>query len=147
MDPGDAAVTPTLGGRWQTRLALLIALGVPVTALFALFYRDAAAALFLVLLYVALFGVAWDALYLLLQRLRWDRDWPPALQLAGGIAEAALLYTLLSTSGLPGIAGGSVPFGLFCAMYATIWLASFAATQGPLRAIFPRWRFNGGRLR
>ena len=139
-------MTPTLPGRWQTRLALLLVLGVPVTALFALFNRDAAGTLFLVLLYVALFGLAWDGLYILLQKLRWERDWPPLFQLAGGVAEAALLYALLATSGLPGIAGGSVPFGLFSAMYGTVWVVTVAATQGPLRAVFPRWRFNGGRL-
>lgn len=139
-------MTPTLPGRWQTRLALLAVLGVPVTALFALFNRDAAGTLFLILLYVALLGLGWDVLYILLQRLRWERDWPPVFQLAGGAAEAALLFALLATSGLPAIRGGSVPPGLFCGMYCTVWLVTFAATQGPLRAVFPRWRFNGGRL-
>ncbi|HZQ35300.1 MAG TPA: hypothetical protein VFD32_05170 [Dehalococcoidia bacterium] len=139
-------MTPTLPGRWQTRLALALVPGLPVTALFALFNRDGADALLLVLLYVALFGVAWDVLYIALQKLRWERDWPPLFQLAGGVAEGALLYTFLAVTGLPGIPGGAVPFGLFCAMYTTVWLAGFAATQGPLRAIFPRWRFSGGRL-
>jgi hypothetical protein len=139
-------VTPTLPGRWQTRLVLLATLGALVAAVFALFNTGAAVTLYLVLLYVALFGLGWDVLYLVLQKLRWDRDWPPLFQLAGGVAEAALLFALLSTTGLPGIRGGTVPFGLFCAMYATVWFAIFVATQGPLRAIFPRWRFNGGRL-
>ncbi len=139
-------MTSTLVGRWQTRLALLAALGVPLTALFVLFNTSAAGTLILVLFYVALFGLGWDVLYILLQKLRWERDWPPVFQIVGGVAEAVLLFVLLSMAGLPGIHGGSVPFGLFCGMYATIWLVTFAATQGPLRAIFPRWRFSGGRL-
>jgi hypothetical protein len=137
-------VTPTLIGRWQTRIALLGTLGVLVSTLFALAYGTAL--FFLVLAYVAAFGLVWDVLYIALQRLRWDRDWPAAFQVLNGLVEGALVYGLIATVGLPGIAPGAVPLPLFVAHYGTVWLVTFLWAQGPMRALFPFWRFHGGRI-
>jgi hypothetical protein len=137
-------MTPTLVGRWQTRIALLGTLGVIVSALFAAVYGSGL--FFLVLGYVALFGLAWDVLYIALQRLRWDRDWPAAFQVLNGIVEGALVFLLISTFGLPGIAAGSIPLWLFVLQYGLVWLVTFLWAQGPMRAIFPFWRFHGGRV-
>jgi hypothetical protein len=144
MGWGDGTVTPTLGGRWQTRILLLATLGLIVTALFAAIYRSDL--FFLVLGYVALFGLAWDVLYVALQRFRWDRDWPAAFQVLNGIVEGALVYLLIATVGLPGIATGSIPLWLFVLQYGLVWLVTFLWAQGPMRAIFPFWRFHGGRV-
>ncbi len=137
-------MTPTISGRWQTRVATLGTVGAIVTSLFAAGYWDAT--FFVVLGYVAAFGIAWDVLYILLQRLRWDRDWPTSFQVANGVIEGILVYALIDATGLPGIEEGSVGVGLFVAHYGFTWLSAFILVQGPMRAVFPRWRFLGGRI-
>lgn len=137
-------MTPTLLGRWQTRVAMLGTIGLIVTALFAARYDDQT--FFRVLGYVLALGLAWDILYMGLQQFRWDRDWPAAFQVATGITEGICVYLLIDRIGLPGIAKGSVPLRLFVAHYGIVWLAVFVWVQGPMRALFPRWRFRGGRI-
>ncbi len=137
-------MTPTLWGRWQTRIAMLGTLGLLVTALFALAYEDR---IFIYVLgYVAAFGLAWDVIFIALQRLRWDRDWPPVFQLAAGVVEGALLFALFEYVGLPGVDEDIVPLDRFVAHYGSVWLVTFMFVQGPMRALFPRWRFSGGRI-
>lgn len=137
-------MTPTLIGRWQTRIVVLATLGSLVTAVFAVLYGSPL--FFLVLAYVAIFGLAWDIIYSALQLLRWDRDWPAAFQVAAGIVEGALIYALLTVTGLPGIPAGLVPLGIFVSHYGLVWLVTFVWVQGPMRALFPFWRFHGGRI-
>lgn len=141
-------MTPTLMGRWQTRLAMLGTLGALVTLIFALLRGPEGfnETFFYVLGYVALFGLAWDFVFIRLQRLRWDRDWPGVFQFISGICEGALVFALIQSAGLPGIERGSVSFLLFLSHYGLVWLAIYAWVQGPMRAVFPRWRFTGGRL-
>jgi len=136
-------MTPTLTGRWQTRLALLATLGVVVTALFALAYANLA--FFLVLFYVALFGVVWDVIYIALQQYRWDRDWPAAFQVLNGLVEGVVLYLAITQLGLPGVPR-DLPLPVFVAQYGLVWLVVFLWTQGPMRALFPFWRFHGGTI-
>lgn len=131
-------MTPTLYGRWQTRLLLLFSIGVPITALFAWFYRSSTP--FVLLWWVLIFGFGWDALFNQWQNRRWDRDWPPTLQLAGGIIEAiwlAIVVYWISPLQPP------LPF-TFILHYSTVWIATFLASQSIMRLIFPRWRFRGG---
>ena len=92
------------------------------------------------------FGVGWDILYIALQQLRWDRDWPAAFQVANGVIEGILVYSVITTTGLPGIESGSATPELFTAHYGLVWLTTFVWTQGPMRVLFPRWRFFGGRI-
>lgn len=136
-------MTPTLPGRWQTRLLLFATAGLLVTVAFGLMLGDLQTPL-LLLGYVLALGMVWEVLYQQVQALRWDHDWPPAFQLGAGILEAAAVWTLLEAVGLPGIASGAVPLGQFAAHYGAVWLATFLGTQGPLRILFPRWRFRGG---
>ncbi|MCZ6544881.1 MAG: hypothetical protein O6913_04140 [Chloroflexi bacterium] len=137
-------MTPTLFGRWQTRTLLLATLGAIVTAIFAVAKSDET--FFIVLAFVALFGLAWDAVYIAIQRLRWDRDWPTPFQVAAGVVEGVLVYALIEAAGLPGIDQGSVGIGLFVAHYGLTWLSVFLFTQGPMRVVVPRWRYDGGRV-
>lgn len=137
-------MTPNLMGRWQTRAVLLATLGIIVTLIFWLF--DQGAPFFFVLFYVFLFGLAWDVAYIFLQRLRWDRDWPTCFQIGVAVVEGALIYILISTTGLPGIQAGSVPLGLFIAQYGLVWLTTFLWVQGPMRLMSLTWRFHGGRF-
>ena len=136
-------MTPTLTGRWQTRLALLATLGVVVTALFALAYANLA--FVVVLVYVALFGVVWDVMYIALQQYRWDRDWPAAFQVLNGLVEGVVLYLAITQLGLPGVPR-DLPLPVFVAQYGLVWLVVFLWTQGPMRALFPFWRFHGGTI-
>lgn len=137
------SVTPTLVGRWQTRIALLATLGLIVTALFALAYGSVT--FFVVLFYVALFGVVWDVIYILLQQYRWDRDWPAAFQVLNGFVEGVVLYLAITVVGLPGVPRDLPPL-VFLAHYGLVWLAVFLWAQGPMRALFPFWRFHGGTI-
>jgi hypothetical protein len=134
-------MTPTLLGRWQTRLLLLAVLGIPISILFLLTFDSGV--FFVSVFYVALFGIGWDAVYNYLQTLRWDHDWPAALQLLAGLWEAIFLLIVYTVVGLPGLPFDT-PISLFFFHYVCVWLAVFTASQTVMRVIFPRWRFRGG---
>ncbi|MBD0300792.1 MAG: hypothetical protein ICV85_01050, partial [Tolypothrix sp. T3-bin4] len=87
-------MTPTLFGRWQTRLLLLATVGIFVSLPFAmgLIGSNANSVYFWILGYVAIFGLGWDMLYNYLQQYRWDRDWPAAFQLLAGIWELVFVF-------------------------------------------------------
>jgi hypothetical protein len=142
-------MTPTLRGRWQTRLLLLGTLGLVATLIVGLALDDLLTPLAL-LGYVLLLGFGWDILYHYLQARRWDRDWPPAFQLAGGIAEGIAIWCVIHVGrsvfeGLPGVAA-TLTTPQFVVHYGTVWFMMFLGTQGPLRVILPRWRYRGGEL-
>jgi hypothetical protein len=134
-------MTPTYFGRIQTRILLLATIGAFVT----LFYAILAAILFqpldflkplILLILVAVFGIGWDILYNFAQKLRWDRDWPPAFSFITAFIEMLpimLIALLLNVHPV---------FFLF--HYWTVWWATFIVALGPMRIIFPRWRFRGG---
>jgi hypothetical protein len=143
LDAEPAAVTPTLSGRIQTRLALLGLVGVPWTMMIAPalpggVQRGQALAALLV---VAVLGVGWELLYHACQQLRWDRDWPSLFALAAGVPEGALAWPMLHQLGLAPRA--PLAYVLF---FGTTWLLVWLVTQGPIRVLAPRWRHTGGRL-
>jgi hypothetical protein len=137
-------MTPTLIGRWQTRILLLGTLGILVTIPFSL---NGESVYFQVLLAIAVLGCLWDIVYNQLQTVRWDHDWPATLQVGAGIWEAFFFYVpfrylisnILKIGWLI-----DIPFDKFLLHYACIWLAVFTASQTLMRIIFPRWRFQGG---
>lgn len=131
-------------GRWQTRVVVLATLGSAVTGIFAGVYQDRT--FFIVLGYVVAFGIGWDVIYIALQQLRWDHDWPAAFQVANGIIEGVVVYLVIDYQGLPGIDEGAVLLSRFAAHYGSVWLVTFIWVQGPMRAFFPRWRFFAGRV-
>ena len=142
-------MTPTLLGRMQTRLWLLATVGVFVTFFFASWFEslvfDAFAIPFVILFWVAVIGLAWDILFNEVQKRRWDSDWPPAYQLFAGIAEGVLVFILIRAALLPGVPE-NLPAWMFLAHYTTVWFWTFLWTQGPLRILFPQWRFRGGQF-
>lgn len=138
-------MTPTIWGRWQTRIVMFGTLGLLVAAIFWLIF-DQDENFFRVLFYVGLFGVVWDVIYILIQQTRWDRDWPPVFQWAAGALEGALVWICIEYFGLPGIDEGVVPFDRFLAMYLFVFFSIWIWVQGPMRAVFPFWRFHGGRI-
>ncbi|MGE5656239.1 MAG: hypothetical protein ACM37W_06445 [Actinomycetota bacterium] len=139
-------MTPTLLGRWQTRLLLFATVGTLVTLPFflGLIGAQPSAIYFWSLGYFGIFGLAWDVLYNYLQTFRWDRDWPGALQLLAGIWEAIFLGLLIEVIGLPGISQADFNLILFAWHYSSVWLAVYLASQTLMRILFPYWRFRGG---
>jgi hypothetical protein len=139
-------MTPTLFGRWQTRILLLETVGLVVTLLFCtdIFGPGFGFAPFFYLQYILLFGIAWDALYHYLQQWRWDHDWPAALQWLAAVWEWFFLVLFFGVFQvrLPGIK--SFNLGWFSLHYGLVWLSVFVASQSLMRLIFPRWRFRGG---
>lgn len=136
-------MTPTFIGRIQTRFFLLLTVGLAVTILFAVFAGIwfftpfAFFQPFLVLLFVLFAGVGWDLIFILVQRLRWDRDWPLFLQWLAGLLEMLPAWLFAWIIG--------APWWLFLLHYGSVWIAVFVASQGPMRVLFPRWRYDGGK--
>jgi hypothetical protein len=140
-------MTPTLFGRWQTRLFLFATVGSLITLPFTWGILGNAAGIifFRFLGYLVLFGLGWDALYNFLQKFRWDRDWPAVFQLAAGIWEAVFIAIAAKFIGLPGIPQ-DFPLPDLALHYSLVWLGIFTASQTLMRVLFPRWRFRGGQL-
>lgn len=140
-------MTPTLFGRWQTRLLLMTTIGTLTTLPFALGYLGLPSGMvyFWVLGYITLLGLGWDYLYDRLQKFRWDRDWPGILQLLAGIWEALFLLSLVNLADVPGVPK-TLSIVSFILHYGTVWLAVYTVSQTLTRILLPRWRFNGGQL-
>jgi hypothetical protein len=142
LGAGRSAMTPTLFGRIQTRFLLLFSVGFIITLLWAIFAYLWTGQLLgflsplIILIFVALAGIGWDILYTFAQRFRWDRDWPPFLQWVAGFLEMWPAWVLGFLLG--------VPWWLFLLHYWTVFTAVYIMTQGPMRILFPRWRFRGG---
>ena len=168
---------PTLAGRIQSRILFLATVGALVTLVMAtilpasvtlpsgvvggpqsvavplhLKYQDA----YVVLFWVALFGVGWEFVYHLLMQWRWEKDWPTFFGLITFVNEGVLVYFLVRTAALPGIVGrgigagaGSVvlvPFWFFWIDLLAVWLAVWVWANGPMRVVNVHWRFFGGRI-
>jgi hypothetical protein len=135
-------MTPTLIGRWQTRLLLFAIVGSIASIPFFVLTGNNPI-FFVILLYIAGLGLVWDVLYNYLQQFRWDHDWPAALQFFAAIWEAIFFAILYKLVPLPGV-DQETPLWLFVLHYSFAWLAIFTASQSIMRVIFPRWRFHGG---
>ncbi|MGG6265146.1 hypothetical protein ACQ4M3_06810 [Leptolyngbya sp. AN03gr2] len=141
-------MTPTLFGRWQTRILLLFTVGLLVTIPFSIgILGEPSSNYIAILVWIALFGIGWDILYDRIQKFRWDRDWPASFQLLAGIWEAIFILFILNGLGipLPGIEDLPISLGVFIFHYSTVWLTVFTASQTLMRVVFPRWRFRGGK--
>ncbi|MCB0033885.1 MAG: hypothetical protein KDE51_07695 [Anaerolineales bacterium] len=144
----------TLNGRWQTRLFLLLLVGGLVTLPIGLWFQALSGSVigliapYVILLLVTLFGLLWDMAYNYLQTWRWERDWPPVFQLLAGIVEALLVWLILMGWNrlFPAAALEVAPWQ-FVTHYTIVWMVTFFFAQGPMRILFPRWRFDGGELR
>ncbi len=140
-------MTPTLIGRIQSRLIIVLVVGLTWTVIVGPFLPAGGASLgsiyamtFRAVFYTAVVGaVIWEPLYHLIQQYRWEKDWPTGLGLVTGIPEGIVVLALLRAS-------GPVPGGAFILHFATTWLLVWFVVNGPIRALLPRWRFRGGRL-
>jgi hypothetical protein len=148
-------VTPTLMGRWQTRVFLNLLIGVPFTAFWMLIFDQFTKNppdvlefwhMPMLLAWLTGLGLVLDVVYIGLQRLRWDRDWPPAFQLLGGLVEGGAILALSLTDLLPGVTHCDDDIPQFPIAYLTMLFAMFFFLFGPMKVLFPRWRFAGGQL-
>jgi hypothetical protein len=134
-------MTPTLFGRWQQRLLLLLTVGLLPSLLLAI--AQSSWFYLLLLLYIGIFGCLWDVLYQQLQKMRWDNDWPGLFQLGGNIAEGCFLWLLLKVNLLPGLnllkVAGFWP-GIH---YGLVSLIMFGAAYSLLPILFPHARYRG----
>jgi hypothetical protein len=140
-------MTPTLLGRWQTRLLLMETVGLVITLLFCggVFGNPTGSIFFWLLQYIVLFGLGWDYFYIYIQSWRWDQDWPAALQWIAALWEGLFIILIIEVADLklPGTALGW-HLGWFIVHYGLVWVAVFITSQSFMRLIFPRWRFRGG---
>ncbi len=137
-------MTPTLGGRIQTRLLVMLLIGLPLTLFWSLVFFTGK--LFLIWLYVLLIGFVWDVLYVQIHRSHWDYDWPLAYQFFSGLTEGLGVFLLFWAGLLPFVVYGDGDWWRFALHYGSIWLLSYAWIFGPMRIFSLRWRFRGGEL-
>lgn len=144
-------MTPTLGGRIQTRLFQVLAIGGVWTLFIGPFLPSRPSlgttywVTFQVLLWVAGLGLLWELLYHGLQQFRWEKDWPILFIFLQGINEGLLVWFLVGPLGL--VAGvDRVPGSTFLAHFITTWVVTYLSIVGPIRVPFIDHRFEGGRL-
>lgn len=143
-------MTPTLLGRIQTRWFLLALIGGLVTLAVAPVLpgggslADRYQTTFIVLLLVAVVGIAWELLYHGLQQFRWEKDWPTSLGLITAVPEGLLAWFLVDGGLVPGI--DAVNGAAFTVHFALVWVIVWLFANGPMRVLTLRWRFTGGRL-
>ncbi|MBE9214287.1 hypothetical protein IQ247_16700 [Plectonema cf. radiosum LEGE 06105] len=139
-------MTPTLIGRWQSRIFLLATIGILFSLPFALKngFQQVEWVYFWVLFYVGLFGLAWDILYNYLQKFLWDHDWPGVLQFIAAIVEGIFLALAINFVGLPYIPQDEFSLPTYIFHYSVVWVAVYCASWVVMRLLFPRARFRGG---
>ncbi|EWC63684.1 hypothetical protein UO65_0981 [Actinokineospora spheciospongiae] len=142
-------MTPTLLGRWQSRLFVLATAGLLWTLLLTPLLpvgfattRETYAGTFAAIGVTAAVGlVLWEPLYQFLQQFRWEKDWPAMFTLLEGIPEGVVVFFLLRD-----VLGFDVRATPFLIHFGTTWLVVFLCLHGPLRVVSVRWRFRAGRL-
>ena len=151
---------PTLNGRIQTRIFMLVVFGSIITFLITPilpggfgFNSDSYRVTFLILATVLVLGILWELLYHLIQQFRWEKDWPTMFGLITAINEGAVVWVLFDNGLIPGMPLGldegnlpSEAFWAFFIDFSVIWFVIWIWTNGPMRVPFIRWRFFGGRI-
>lgn len=145
-------MTPTLLGRIQTRLLLFLFVGLPITAVFSLlWFEELDARPFGVLVLILLIGLALDPLWIFVQRLRWDRDFPFAFQALAMWLEFGIALSLISLDVVPllsevdALPDEEAVWGTVI-HFTLVFIASFLALLGLLQIFLVRWRYKGGEL-
>lgn len=141
---------PTLAGRIQTRIFVLVVIGglwalvigplLPGSGSLSSNYL----AMYEILLIVTVLGVGWEFVYHGLQQFRWEKDWPTLFGLLVGIPEGIAAFFVARTGVLEHADGASVE--AFVIGFGTTWLVTWLFVNGPMRIFTVHWRFRGGRL-
>ena len=150
---------PTLSGRIQTRIFLIIFVGIPWTLIVTPFlpnqrdltggslidtYKTTLSVLGIVLVLAVCF---WELLYHFLQQFRWEKDWPVMFTFFEVINESILAYIVFKALDLDTkFPLGGLTNGAFWWHIVTTWMIMWLFVLGPIKIFFIRWRFNGGRI-
>lgn len=139
---------PTLNGRLQTRIFMLVVFGGLITlVLTPILPGDPDyATTYLILATVLVLGIVWELIYHGIQQFRWEKDWPTMFGLITALNEGALVWLFVDLGAVPGIDADSVPFWAFFIDFSVIWFIVWVWTNGPMRVPLIRWRFFGGRI-
>jgi hypothetical protein len=154
---------PTLSGRIQTRIFLILFIGIPWTLIITPFLpnnRDQINALggnvslldtykttFTVLAIVLVLGAfVWEFLYHFLQQFRWEKDWPVMFTLFLLIPEAIVARIVFNALDIGAKFGATATNATFWWHIATTWIVMWLFVLGPIKVLFIRWRFRGGRI-
>ena len=143
-------MVPTLYGRIQTRIVLLIVVGGIWTLIITPFLPTGESLgksyqmTFLILLTVLVLGVIWEFIYHGIQQFRWEKDWPTFFGLLTMINEGIVVWLFIKGGLIPGV--GDVPLSVFLIQFITTWLVVWLVANGPVQIFFSRWRFRGGRF-
>ncbi|WP_069161136.1 hypothetical protein [Nocardia altamirensis] len=144
---------PTLNGRIQTRVLALGVIGCFVALIITPFLPTGSLSLgqayrvtLSILLATVLVGVLWELLYHFLQQFRWEKDWPTLFGLLTMVNEGALMWVLVRTTTivLPETLRPSLT--AFLIQFILTWIVFWLIVNGPMRVVFHRWRFQGGRF-
>lgn len=143
-------MTPTLSGRFQTRIILFFLIGLPMTlfysilTLFVFEYTP-----FLVLIWITIIGLILDPVWYFIQQARWERDWPFAFQFASSWVEFAIAAAIIWFNLNPLLpASTTIPnvrVLIFVVIhFSLVFWPSFLALLGFVQIFMIRWRFKGG---
>ena len=146
---------PTLNGRLQTRIFMLVVFGGIITFLITPilpgpgepyfgFNSESYRVTYLILATVLVLGIIWELIYHVIQQFRWEKDWPTIFGLLTAIPEGLLVWFLVAGGAIPWI--DSIPGWAFVIDFSVIWFVIWMWTNGPMRVPFIRWRFIGGRI-
>ncbi len=146
---------PTLSGRIQTRIFLILFIGIPWTliitpvlphspgASLSSTYKATFSALAIVLVVGVFF---WEMLYHFLQQYRWEKDWPVMFTFFEVINEAWLAYFLFDKLNIAKHTDFAATNSTFWIHVISTWMIMWLFVLGPIKIFFIRWRFNGGRI-
>ncbi|MEU2122073.1 hypothetical protein [Nocardia niwae] len=144
---------PTLNGRIQTRILALSVLGFVVALVITPFLPtgslstgQAYRVTLSVLLGTILVGVLWELLYHFLQQFRWEKDWPTLFGFITIVNEGALMWVLVRYTTVVLPAHLRPALAVFLIQFVITWIVFWLIVNGPMRVVFHRWRFRGGRF-
>jgi len=144
---------PTLNGRIQTRVLGLGIIGffvalviTPVLPTGDLSLTQSYRVTLSVLLAVVLVGVPWELLYHGLQQFRWEKDWPTLFGLLTAVSEGIVVWLLVHYTTIVVPEDLRPSLTAYLIQFIITWLAFWLVVNGPMRVLFHRWRFAGGRF-
>jgi hypothetical protein len=150
---------PTLNGRIQTRIFLVLFIGIPWTLIITPFLPnnrdlipgssllDTYKTTFTVLgIVLAMALIVWEWLYHFLQQFRWEKDWPVMFSLFLVIPEAIVAKVIFNALDIGEKFNATATDATFWWHIGTTWLVMWLFVLGPIKIFFIRWRFNGGRI-
>lgn len=158
---------PTLSGRIQTRIFLLVAVGGIWTILITPVVRavvdseamgspdlvDVYKVTFSVLAIVLVLGILWELVYHGLMQFRWEKDWPTLFGYATVVNEGIVAYAVAKALGTTDLAAPEWRLLLegltvtpFLVHFVTTWIVVNLFANNFMQVLFIRWRFRGGRI-